>query len=276
MHNYLSQVEKICMSNPKEPFFFECEYSKGFEFYREKYFNHYNGEQLIGESRHRNLYLPYVAERLFESSPSAKIIIMVRNPAERAYAHWWHWYARNRENRSFAKAISENLSRLASSEVNQAQQEDFHCATLNDAEGTETSTYVDTGYYAPQIANLLKYFKRDQILVIDNSDLKSNREAVMSEVLNFLGLDSSAAQQINFYEEHNTRKLKKFPNWINALVPSKLMKKTGLDALGKTIRKWLYPEQKPDAKTMSELVQHYEPYNKALGELLNRDFSHWS
>ena len=97
LHGCLAAQAQVCMSDPKEPFFFEAQFEQGLDHYHRTYFGHWNGERLIGESRHRNLYLPYVPERIHRVSPEARLIVMVRNPIERAYSHWWHWYSRGFE-----------------------------------------------------------------------------------------------------------------------------------------------------------------------------------
>lgn len=51
----------------------------------------------MGESRHRNLYLPYVPVRIHNFNPEAKLVAVLRNPAERAASHWWHWRSRGLE-----------------------------------------------------------------------------------------------------------------------------------------------------------------------------------
>src|SRR5204862_1223537 len=94
LHVYLDQHPDIFMSKPKEPFFFEAEYDRGPEYYYRRYFGGWNGQREVGESRHRNLYFPYIPARIHSYNPNARIIAVLRNPAERAISHWWHWYAR--------------------------------------------------------------------------------------------------------------------------------------------------------------------------------------
>src|SRR5688500_18401087 len=100
------------MSNPKEPFFFEAEYELGLEFYRSTYFSHWNGEKIIGESRHRNLIQPYVPERIHHVNPEAKLVVIVRDPVERCYSHWFHLRSTSDEPLSFEDSIREDLARI--------------------------------------------------------------------------------------------------------------------------------------------------------------------
>jgi hypothetical protein len=97
LHVYLDQHPDIFMSKPKEPFFFEAEYDRGFDFYYRRYFGGWKGQREVGESRHRNLYFPFVPARIHAYNPEARILAVLRNPVERAISHWWHWYARGRK-----------------------------------------------------------------------------------------------------------------------------------------------------------------------------------
>jgi len=112
LHVCLDQHPNVFMSRPKEPLFFEAEYVRGAEFYFNKYFRGWRGEAVVGESRHRNLYLPYVAARIARYNPGAKLIVLLRNPAERAVSHWWHWRSRNLELLPAQAAFEADLERI--------------------------------------------------------------------------------------------------------------------------------------------------------------------
>lgn len=88
LHAYLGQHPDVCVSDPKEPFFFEAEFDRGATYYFNRYFSHWAGERIVGEARHRNLYMPYIPERILRFNPRARLIICVRNPTERAISHW--------------------------------------------------------------------------------------------------------------------------------------------------------------------------------------------
>jgi hypothetical protein len=60
----------------------------------------------------RNLYLPYVAPRIYDSSPNAKLIVLVRNPIERAFSHWYHDWSRQLDPLDFRSALRADLARI--------------------------------------------------------------------------------------------------------------------------------------------------------------------
>jgi hypothetical protein len=75
LHGYFGQHPEICVSEPKEPLYFESEYERGVSYYFNRYFGHWSGEPIVGDARHRNLYLPYVPDRIFRYNPSARLIV---------------------------------------------------------------------------------------------------------------------------------------------------------------------------------------------------------
>src|SRR5437016_1099947 len=70
----LEGLPDVCFSVSKEPWFFEVEYEQGLDYYRRRYFRHWCGESLLAEGRHRNLYLPWVPQRIHTTNPHAKLI----------------------------------------------------------------------------------------------------------------------------------------------------------------------------------------------------------
>ncbi len=120
LHVYLDQHPDIFMSKPKEPFFFEAEYDRGPEYYYRRYFGGWDGQREVGESRHRNLYFPYIPARIHQYNPEALILAILRNPAERAISHWWHWYARGKEDLGLFDALQADLGK------NQGWRQGFH------------------------------------------------------------------------------------------------------------------------------------------------------
>src|SRR5687768_11767835 len=76
LHEYLPLHPDVYMSMPKEPLFFEAEYRRGLDYYWRTYFRGWRGQQLVGEARVANLLLPFVVDRIAESVPDAKLIVI--------------------------------------------------------------------------------------------------------------------------------------------------------------------------------------------------------
>ena len=174
------------MSNPKEPLFFESEYERGLQYYWERYFSGWTGQPLVGEARHRNLYLPYVPGRIAKSFPNAKLLVMVRNPVTRAYSHYLHRKSHVIETLSFEKGIELDLERIASGKSFDTDEEIEHYKRhLGDGQNTYSRTYIDSGYYAEQIERYLTLFGRDQLHIIFLEDVTRDPAKAYQDILRF-------------------------------------------------------------------------------------------
>jgi len=240
---YLRQHPEICMSDPKEPFFFEAEYRFGAKVYFNKYFRTWNGEKIVGEARHRNLYLPYVPERIHFFNPNAKLIVLLRNPVERAVSHWWDWYCREKEPLPLKEALMADDERIRSGlGVRDAEEIQHYVNTLDpDGQGCYR-TYLDSGYYAEQLERYLTRFSKEQLHVILFDNFVSKTREVVADVFEFLGCNPDYTGKIEFVR-------------YNASPPGML--------------------QHFDAETRSWLIMHYKQHNTRLGQLLGYSLDSW-
>lgn len=241
LHSYLGQHPEICVSNPKEPFYFEAELDRGPSYYFSRYFAHWAGERIVGEARHRNLYMPYAAERIFQFNPRARLIVCVRNPVERAISHWWHWYSRNEEHLSLGQCIEQDWQRIqAGMSYEDQRTRDAYARTL-DANGKGMfRTYVDSGYYFDQIQRYMAFFPAQQLQIVLLEDLAADPTRKVADLFGFLGAD---------------------PTYIGNYAP--------LNRSDQGMLKHL------DSGTLSWLVQHYRPHNEALAQLIGRSLDGW-
>jgi hypothetical protein len=118
--------------------------------------------------------------RIMEAVPDAKLIYAVRDPVARAVSQYQHHVASLNERRTLANALVEDLK-------------DPH------------SLYICPGFYALQLEQYLQHFSQEQILVIDQADLLSNRQATLREIFAFLSVDDSFVSD-GFDEEILTAK----------------------------------------------------------------------
>lgn len=244
LHVYLGQHPAICMSNPKEPFFFEAEYELGPTFYFNRYFSHWDGEPVVGESRHRNLYLPYIPQRINEFNPSARFVVILRNPVERAISHWWHWYSRNLESLPLHEALLVDLNRVRSGyRLEEANEREIYTRTLAEQGKGCYRTYIDTGYYADQLSRYISMFGRDRLCVVRFEEFVRDPEQVVCKVFEFLGVDSSHAASVEY-------------RVVNKSQPGML--------------------EHVDDAVLSMLAQHYRRCNDDLGRLLGQSFDEWA
>lgn len=285
LHAYLADMPDICMSEPKEPFYFEAEYESGLGFYQQKYFAHWQGEPVIGEARHRNLYLPFVPDRIQAVNRAAKLIVMVRNPIVRAFSHWYHNRWHRVEALSFPAALREDLARIERGlryETAAEAEEYVRCFHARGQQGDGPyRTYLDSGYYLEQIERYLRRFPRESLKVILFEDLVSRPREVVSDVVQFLGLDCRVNQPVQERRE-NLSQGPEPPSWMGVLYHRSGLRRllpAGIrDRLFhfayERIRRWRKPRM--SRRTRRWLRGHYREHNRRLEEWLGRDLSFWN
>jgi hypothetical protein len=243
LHHYLGQHPAVCMSEPKEPFYFEAEWALGPRFYRNRYFAHWQGEQVVGDARHRNLYLPFVPDRILSHNPSARLIAILRNPVERLVSHWWHWYSRAEEALGLTDAVAADLERIgAGRRYESAAEQERYARTLDDHGKGMYRSYVDSGYYAEQLARYVARVDRTRLLVLWFEDFVRDPQAVVASALGFLGLDPADAARIHYPQMNRS---------------------------DDRMRCHL------DGDLTARLVAHYRPHNCALERLTGRSLAGW-
>ncbi len=274
IYNLLRSHPDICMSDPKEPFFFECEFEKGLKFYEDKYFSNWNGEKIIGEARHRNLYLPYVPERIHSVNPNPKLIVMLRDPVDRAYSHWWHLFSRGLEDLDFEKAIQLDLERIQKGDTIEGDERVAEYCSIED-NVKMFRTYVDSGYYTLQLRKYNSLFKKENLLILLFDDLINKPQNLLDRMTDFLDIDGLKYEELSL-EERNVKKVKE------ASGSQKLIGKySGLKYLlpvktkEKILSMFQGTDKKKHRKTLKMLEDHFAPHNASLGEF-NIDVSNWN
>lgn len=130
LYYYLKQHPDILMSYPPSPIFIEAEFGRGAEYYWSTYFKGYRGQKAVGEAGHHQLGLSF--HRIRRLLPDAKFILICREPAERAFSHYWYLHSRLEEKLSFEDAIERNLRRLATGPLFEDEAEaDLYAKGLN-------------------------------------------------------------------------------------------------------------------------------------------------
>ncbi len=278
---YLAQHPNLMVSDPKEPVFFQTEYQQGLAYYWDKYFRGYSGEKHAGEAAHQNSRLPYVAKRIHESCPNAKILMICRQPVDRAFSAYWHNAVRKIERRSFEDAIQENLDRLQRGPTFETEDEaEFY------AQGVEQqrkdgqvrhASYVDSGYYARHLERYAALFGKDNIKVVFFEDLAQSPQATADRIWQFLGLNSvpvvdEAAQNTTASPALATltNLAFKIPGVQNISPAFRAKVRQRLAAL--------MPGKKPkmSPQTRQDLIAHFAPENAHLEQFTGRPLAHWN
>ena len=273
LYDYLNSHPDVYMSDPKEPVFFEAEYEKGMDYYWKTYFSGWNGEKAVGEARHRNLYLPYVGERIAQCMPeNTKFLAILRDPIERAYSHWWHLYSREMDPLPFDEAIEADLERIGRGIKFEGENgarmwtENLDFKTLENG----YRTYVDSGYYSQQLRRFMQWFPKENFRVVFLEELSQNPQKVVSNLWEFLEVDPNYSK-IDFTPRNasmprSAMAVKVFLRNIGVinLIPRGLRFQT-VRMLNKISRRG-----KISPETRKKLKNHFSSHNQDLAKLLNR------
>lgn len=129
---------------------------------------------LYGECTPIYMYWEPAMRRIYEYNPEMKIIVILRNPIERAYSHWNMEKKRGADNSlCFEEAIKTESERSRWALPNQHR----------------IYSYIDRGFYTEQIRRIWRYFPKPQVLILRNEDLRSNPNNVLVSVSDFLKIE---------------------------------------------------------------------------------------
>lgn len=266
LHAWLDQHPQTHMSNPKEPKYFEMQYEKGSEHYLATCFEGWDGKKLLGESRHRNLILPWVPQRIKESNPNVKMIVLARNPIDRCLSHWWVRMRRYKDSLHFEDAVLADMERIASGRRQETAEEYARYQAAADP-STIYRTYVDTGYYAEQIERYRQYFPESQIRIFLFEDLQSRPKEVVRQVCEFVGLSTAPVDNIRCDRENPSKPMKPnraFSFWLRQQLQRRSFPYGAIRNR---------PQIRP--KFRAFLAEHFRPHNEAFAKMTSRDLSHW-
>jgi len=192
------------------------------------------------------MYYPKAPQRIHRHMPHVKLIVLLREPIGRAFSAWnmfRHFHAAPDQivpvwPRQFDPSVFE----AHMSFISRDPFPDFATAVTEELGGNAGDGEIDLpglvgrGYYHEQLARIFSIFKRDQVLVLESSQLQSRTREILDQVVDFLGLPRFEWPD-HVLVPHNTRE------YINTI----------------------------DSKTRSMLTEVFRPHNERLFELLGVD-----
>jgi hypothetical protein len=261
LHACLAEHPDIFTPPTKELEFFTLRYELGDAWYRGLFAD--AGDRLAGESTPAYLHDRRCAERIHAANPGAKLIVCLRNPADRAFSHFM---MKNRESRSPA---TEKIRRFD--------------ATIRES----GNDYVACGLYAEQLRPYLERFGRANMIVILYDDIAADPTSVIARVYDFLGVDAGFVpdalhRRINPAARYRNAAafawLRKAVQFTEQRLFSRLilwMKTSGLR--DRVLDWWRIPEANVQMLPQSRefLDRFYAEPNLELERLLDLDLSAW-
>ena len=282
LYEYLKQHPQIYMSPAKEPHFFGLENSKidfrgpgdldrysnavtNIEDYL-KLFQGVTDEIAIGEASTSYLSSLKAPERIKHHIPDVKMIVILRNPVDSAYASYLHLVRDGDEKtKDFATALQKEAERIA-----------------NNWEGIWH--YQQRGFYYAQLKRYFDLFDPQQIKVYRYEDYTQNFSEVMKDVFQFLGVNSSfivdtswrynvSAMPKNFWLNSLLIKPNYLKSTVNTILPKNLRKNIANSLNNWNLNQYKKPELPWELRV--KLTKAYRQNILQLQDLIQQDLSLW-
>jgi len=189
LSHFISQHPQIHSPLQKEVHFFSGgmnpnidNYAKGEKWYKAHFPLQKNiaPKDITFEATPMYLFHPLVPGRIKTLLPKCKIIILVRNPVERAISHFFHVVRHGYETLSIEQAMQTELSRLQKVLANKDYGNPVY----------RLYSYQSRGLYLEQIKRYQSFFPSNQLLILSSEQLMTASQTVLTQVFNFLDIDS--------------------------------------------------------------------------------------
>jgi Sulfotransferase domain len=198
LYAYLVQHKAILPASRKEVHYFDRFLDRGLNWYRAHFplalwMNLLSARRITGEATPNYLASPAVAAAAHDLLPEAKLIVLLRNPVERAYSHYYFAIARQRKARhTFDEAIRIEMQKL--------EEADSAASRL------AAAPYLMHGHYAENLERWFNCFPRSQFLILQAEVLFREPKLVLSEALQFLGMPDDGLEKANYRAENVGKK----------------------------------------------------------------------
>ena len=191
LYEYLRRHPQITGPSWKEVSFFDRHWARGESWYRGNFPNlaRTRGKH-VGEASPSYVFHPLAPQRVQEVVPEARLIVLVRNPVDRALSQYNHEVALGREPLPFEEALDAEEERLRGEDERMAADSRYFSREW------WSHTYKARGRYAEQLERWLAVFPREQLLVLPSDDLGSDPARAHAQVLEFLG---ASPQRLDSY-----------------------------------------------------------------------------
>jgi hypothetical protein len=251
LRKYLARHQHIVPARKKEIGYFDQDvcYGRGDGWYHDHFpLPHRLGRHGVTfEATPEYLYYPKAAERIFSYDADLKLIVLLREPTERAFSAWNMFRTLRTERPDSLRsilpdcdpALRDSLTRMLAGDAFPP----FDRAVRDEIDALRAGStalepgYVRRGLYHEQLRRYLARFDRDQLLILNSARLRDDPGSVLPEVVRFLGLPEYSRLPLDLSLLHVGR----------------------------------YEQQIP-GETRAFLREFYEPHNEKLWGLLGRDF----
>lgn len=282
LHEELSKHPEIFMCNPKEPHFLanlpdntiggNYGYPRVDEAGYYSLFQKVKNEKIIGESSVSILFYKNAIKKAKSLlGQNIKIVVVLRNPVDRAFSNYMMHVRDGFENKTFEEALELEEER---------KKENYWWGYF----------LKEAGLYGEQLANVLSFYDSSQVKVFLFEDLIKNRETTLKEICEFLEVSSDFDFQKPIKSNTSGRpdpKSKSIRFFNSIFMGENILKKIFRYILPKSIRQSIFDsakkqlfdanlkKEKMNPETRKSLIAYFKSDIQKLEKLIDRDLSHW-
>ncbi|WP_181346894.1 sulfotransferase [Thalassobacillus sp. CUG 92003] len=266
LYEYLTQHPDIYMPDHKEPHYFgEYKASGAYIDNLKDYHSLFKGASMktkVGEASTSYLYSTKAAKEIKKYQPNAKIIIMLRNPVDRAYSLYWHQVRDSFESLSFEEALENESQR-----IDEGRMFGFH--------------YVQSGFYYQQVKRYMDIFGGSNVKVCIFEEFKKDPLIICNDIFQFLGIERLNFIKADIYNKSGQPKFTSINKVVNK---NSIAKKVLKGVLPKKFRKKLWytfkksnlkPAPPMKVETRDFLYKKFNEDIDSLEILIEKNLDQW-
>lgn len=263
LYEYLGQHPQIFTPPIKEPHFFACPevkdtyYDVPFVDTMTEYveiFKESKNTQKAGDFSSSYLHRERAACRIKHHCPESKILILLRDPVERAISHYLM-------------------------DVRDGYQPYSLMECLKGAKKLRPyyREYVEVGLYSKQIKRYKSLFDSSDVKIITFKELTNETKKVLENISHFIEVENFRGWNVS--DQHNSYRSFKSSYFGRAVKHEWVQEFSSIvpGSLKEVIKRIIFTSEKPDfEKERKKLKNIFRKDIKKLNPIINKDISHWS
>jgi len=246
LYNYLTEHPNVGSAQVKEIFFFDYHFHKGVGWYQKHFpLPRYYKRFMTGDATPSYIHHPLAPHRIKELLPQVKLIVLLRNPIDRAYSH----YCQTMNGKLNPQFPFEIVVRYQITERNFFAREKILGDEQYFRQVYYPTAYLSKSVYLENLKRWFQVFPKEQILVLKNEEMSADPQKIFQKTIEFLELPRWELKEYKKYNYQGSH----FGQAFSSVKPK-------------------LPYGKMAPLVREQLIEYFRPYNQQLYEFLGIDF----